>query len=241
VLKILNLLALAIAAGWFGSAPGWEPVVTVVGLAATFYVLERDSRRSEQRETDGLLLFDNQADATQHLVAALGVVKPATARLVGVSASKRHDLLEHLARRGWMIQLLVQHPESALNEKLRKNIGAFIEELLGSTFSHYDRLEIRLYRQSCVFRGTALDSLGIALGWYTLASAPYELLGHENPVVFGRGGTRSAQTLQSAFDRHFNHLWLHGTTEVLIVQAPPNLGVKLSRPDFGPAAELPTS
>ena len=212
IVRVLNILALIAAAAWLGASPDWRSGLAVITAFTTLFVIERRDQ-GRLKSTDTLItVFAHQGEATHSLIDLISSTGPGIARIVGISSSKRHDLLDHLCKRGWHVQLLMQHPDAAMNEELKRNIEAFATEALATTFRGYDRVEVRFYKFPCLFRGSDLQGIGTCLGWYTLSAGPFGLFGHENPVVFTRSGTSENVIFLELFDQHFSYLWNHKST-----------------------------
>jgi len=195
----------------------WMREQRIIELVILALIVEMISGLTEIKDglSHPLLLHPDQGPASQISIEKVSKTKPSIAKIMGLSAGKREDILNILTSRGWEIKLLIQHPDAAMNEILKHHLAEKIQELANVTFINYEKVEIRLYRRPCYIRGTKLGKVSIALGWYACGEGIYELFGHSNPVLSASEATPEAFYLESFFDRAFDYLWNHKETITL--------------------------
>lgn len=216
---VTRILEVAVIVVWLiaqfvPSLGAWIREQNLIELVVLVIVVELigTSADLQDRLNKQLALTPDQGAASQHLISVIERARPETAKLIGLSAGKREDVLNALTRGNWEIRLLVQHPEAAMNPDLSEHLREKIKELANITFIQYQRVSIRLYRRPCLVRGTKLGDRTVTVGWYACGAGAYEFFGHSNPVVIAPAGTTEATELMAFFDRAFDYLWSHPET-----------------------------
>jgi hypothetical protein len=217
--SIAKFLVVTVLIGWIISkfvpdVDNWIRQQRVIELVALVLIAELIAVVADVRKNlaNPLELSQDQARSSQKLFNIISNYKPSSAKVMGLSAGKREDILSFLTRGGWEIKLLIQHPEAAMNDILKHHLREKVQELSNITFINYDKVEIRLYKRPSFFRGTKLGQNCIAIGWYACGEGVYEFFGHSNPVISATQGSSESKILNDFFDRAFDYLWNHPET-----------------------------
>ncbi len=157
-------------------------------------------------------LYPDQASSSERLLETISNSSSSKAQIVGLTAGKREEILSALIRKEWQIQLLIQHPDSAMNEILKAHLEEKIQELTNVTFINYSNVELRLYKRPCFLRGLKLGEVGVSVGWYACGEGAYEFFGHNNPLLVVKQGSPDYKTIKDFFNLRFDYLWGHEET-----------------------------
>jgi len=156
--------------------------------------------------------YRNQSEAIKEIDRYLRKNHPRHVRMIEYSTHTIFNLLERLVEYNCKVELMVQHPDLAINEHQRRRIKLNIDYLEKTLFNQYDQIEIRLYKVPASIRGRNLDGVLVNLGWYTYTSGEEGIYGHSNPMINAYTECEEGQYLQDMFDQAFDWLWTHPNT-----------------------------
>lgn len=161
--------------------------------------------------TSPLGVYRDQSSSDLSVLLFIAEHRPHKAKLLEYASSTIHGIISNLATVDCEIQLLLQHPQYAVNADECRRICAQIKAYSGE-MADYQHLRIRCYRERASLRGRNFDNRLIHLGWLTYhinsPSEPENVYGHTNPLIYSDSERKEFfQPLSEWFDKVFDQYW----------------------------------
>lgn len=157
-------------------------------------------------------IYSHQQKSSKELIEYIDESKPKNADLIELGSTTVDDVISALCEVNCKIRLLIQHPDSAINNYQKERIQQRIRELKIWVGNGEEQIEVRLYSVPCSIRGRLIGNNLINLGWYTYTNEIYGIHGHDNPLITVPVGTPEGAKLYDFFKHSFNTLWDHPKT-----------------------------
>jgi hypothetical protein len=205
-----SVVVIWIASQFIAPLSDWlraENLLIVVVLALVGEALTSLIELKQQIVARNVRIFSSQKKACDDLLDFIQQNKPTTIDLIEVSTTTIESFLESLTDAECQIRLLMQNPDSGINENQKSRIRQRIVDLMIFTFEGYKQWEIRLYTAPCSIRGRLVGEEIVSIGWYTYSPDRWGVHGHDNPLVTAYVESPEGHALHKMFVRAFNWLW----------------------------------
>jgi len=214
VLSTLNLILLLMSTAWLGNNWGWEPAVTSLALFITYI----GSYFREQTPKKNHIQLPSDDDAFKHCVHLFidndSEIKKV--QMIQCSGDMVKGILNKLLKKHIQVELLLQHPDQAINGYQWNKMKVF-RDRIKSDFPSSSQLEVRYYRDTASLRAIKLGNKYLALSWYVYRDRLTDkvvswLYGHRNPNIVVSLDKNDTQPLKLFFDEQFDYLWNNAVT-----------------------------
>jgi len=157
----------------------------------------------------------------------------AKAKMIQYSGDMIRPIIAKLLAKNVRIEILLQHPQKALNPDQLLKMASFHERVI-TDFKNPKNLVIKYYNEPASVRGIKLDEKVLVMGWYT-----YRVKSHTEPKAWLYGHNNAAVRIQpvsisrdltATFDDVFQSLWDNAISNINIEKEIENARKKFSSP-----------
>lgn len=157
----------------------------------------------------------------------------AKAKMIQYSGDMIRPIIAKLLAKNVKIEILLQHPQKALNLDQLLKMASFHERVT-TDFKNPKNLVIKYYTEPASVRGVKLDEKVLVVGWYT-----YRVKSHTEPKSWLYGHNNAAVRIQpvsvsrdltETFDDVFQSLWDNAASNINVEKEIENARKKFASP-----------
>lgn len=184
------------------------------GASTSFF-----SRKSKGQQ--GITICSADEANIEYLSKFIDTNSIAKARMIQYSGDMIRPVIAKLLAKNVKIEILLQHPQKALNIDQLLKMASFHERVT-TDFKNPQNLVIKYYNEPASIRGVKLDEKVLVIGWYT-----YRVKSHTEPKAWLYGHNNAAVRIQpvsvsrdltATFDDVFQSLWDNSVSNINVAQ-----------------------
>ena len=188
---------------------GIVSTATLTVLALVSFGLLQDRN---QKEVPFIVHSDNN-DNLDFICDYISKNNTKHAKLIQYSGDMARSVIDKLLEKGARVDLLLQHPENALNKVQLQKMAAF-QVRVRNDYRNGQNLIIKYYKEPASMRGIRIDKNFLSVGWYTYRIKSDQevqpwIYGHNNTTINIRLDQSNASDLAHNFDEVFQALWIN--------------------------------
>ncbi|MEU2254183.1 GNAT family N-acetyltransferase [Nocardia xishanensis] len=159
---------------------------------------------------ESISVAPGQSANNQAIMRLLLNQKVQNVRMIEYDSESVKALIFFFLDKGANVHVLLQHPDSAVNESQRRRLIFQIVTKHEEYAGYEDRITFSYYRDTASVRGRQVDDTLISLGWYTYdrrtGITGRQVWGHNNPAVLTDQKSAEGRVLVQFYDSLFGNL-----------------------------------